>query len=126
MPKQWLTRTLAAFMFLLMPAVAQPPGPLGRLRANIERIMQTYGGQWGFYMKCLETGDEIAIHADEQMDTMSVIKIPLMVEAFRQIEAGKFGLNDRVSIQDSQKLPGTGIIKSLDGGVGLTIHDLLT
>lgn len=88
--------------------------------------MQTLGGQWGFYMKCLETGEEIAIHADDQMDTMSVIKIPLMVEAFRQIEAGKFALTDRVTIQDSQKRPGTGIIKSLDAGVGLTIHDLLT
>ena len=28
-------------------------------------------------------GEEIAINADKQMDTMSVIKIPLMVEAFR-------------------------------------------
>jgi len=31
-----------------------------------------------------------AINADRPMDTMSVIKIPLMVEAFRQMEAGKF------------------------------------
>ena len=48
--------------------------------------------KWGIYIKCLETGEEIALNADEQMDTMSVIKIPLMVEAFRQIEAGKFKL----------------------------------
>src|SRR5258708_18053181 len=60
------------------------------------------------------------------MDTMSVIKIPLMVEAFRQIEAGKFHLNDRIELKDADKRPGTGIIRSLDPGVSLTIKDLLT
>ncbi len=101
----------------LVPAQPAPPAqtPLDRLKANVERIMQTFGPQWGFYMKCLETGEEIAIDADRQM-----------VEAFRQIEAGKFALTDRVAIQESQKLPGTGIIKSLDAGVNLTVHDLIT
>jgi beta-lactamase class A len=60
------------------------------------------------------------------MDTMSVIKIPLMVEAFRQIEAGKFAVSDRVTLRDEDKRPGTGIIRSLNEGVSLTIHDLLT
>jgi len=32
---------------------------------------------WGIYIKCLETGEEIALNADQQMDTMSVIKITL-------------------------------------------------
>src|SRR6185436_3060907 len=62
----------------------------------------------------------------ESMDTMSVIKIPLMVEAFRQIEAGKFALADRVTLKESDKRPGTGIIRSLDAGATLTIKDLLT
>lgn len=81
---------------------------------------------WGIYLKCLETGEEIAINADQQMDTMSVIKIPLMAEAFRQIEAGKFALTDRVALTDAAKQPGTGIIRSLDAGVLLTVKDLLT
>jgi len=68
----------------------------------------------------------IAIHADEPMETMSVIKIPLMVEAFRQIGEGKFNLTDRVTITDADKRPGTGVIRSLDAGANLTIKDLLT
>jgi beta-lactamase class A len=77
-------------------------------------------------MKCLETGEEIAINADQQMDTMSVIKIPLMVEAFRQIQEGKFSLTDRVTLTDAAKRPGTGVIRSLDAGDSLTVKDLLT
>jgi beta-lactamase class A len=104
----------------------QPVAPLARLRSNIERITKSVNADWGIYIKCIETGEEIAIDADRQMDTMSVIKIPLMVEAFRQIEAGKFRLEDRVELKDADKRPGTGIIRSLDPGVSLTIKDLLT
>ncbi len=108
------------------PAQQQSPAPLARLQANIERITKSANADWGFYIKCLETGEEIAINADKQMDTMSVIKIPLMVEAFRQIEAGKFSLDDKITLKESDKRPGTGIIRSLDPGAVLTIKDLLT
>jgi beta-lactamase class A len=100
--------------------------PLARLESNIQRIVRSENATWGIYIKCLESGEEIAINADRQMDTMSVIKIPLMVEAFRQIEAGKFSLTDRVTLTDEAKRPGTGTIQWLDSGVQLTIKDLLT
>ena len=104
----------------------QPVSPLIRLQNNIERITRSVNAKWGIYIKCVETGDEIAINADETMDTMSVIKIPLMAEVFRQIEAGKFALTDRVTLKDSDKRPGTGVIRSLDAGASLTIADLIT
>ena len=104
----------------------QQPTPLSRLQTNIERITKSVNAKWGIYIKCLETGEEIAINADEQMDTMSVIKIPLMVEAFRQIEAGKFALTDRVTLKDADKRPGTGIMRSLDAGATMTIKDVIT
>lgn len=104
----------------------QPVSPLIRLQNNIERITRSVNAKWGIYIKCMETGDEIAINADETMDTMSVIKIPLMAEVFRQIEAGKFALTDRVTLKDSDKRPGTGVIRSLDAGASLTIEDLIT
>src|SRR3982751_5530591 len=72
------------------------------------------------------TGEEIAVNADDQMDTMSVIKVPLMAEAFRQMEAGKFKLSDRVPLINEDKRPGTGVIRSMDEGVQLTVKDLLT
>jgi beta-lactamase class A len=105
---------------------APPQKPLDRLQANIDRIAKSVNAKWGIYMKCLETGDEIAINADEQMDTMSVIKIPLMAEAFRQIGEGKFALTDRITLTEAAKRPGTGVIRSMDAGVNLTIKDVLT
>src|SRR5882724_13189696 len=100
--------------------------PLARLKSNLEQTTRSVNAKWGIYIKCVETGEEIAINADETMDTMSVIKIPLMVEVFRQIEAGKFALTDRVTLEEADKRPGTGVIRSLDAGVSFTIKDLIT
>ena len=114
-------------LFLNQGLAQQPPAaPLSRLQAGIERITKSINADWGIYIKCLETGEEVAIDADHQMDTMSVIKIPLMVEAFRQIEAGKFSLDDKITLKESDRRPGTGIIRSLDASAILTIKDLLT
>src|SRR5262249_2332264 len=88
------------------PARPAAVPPLKRLEMNIQRVTQSLNATWGIYIKCLETGEEIALDADRQMDTMSVIKIPLMAEAFHQIEAGKFALTDRVPLTDAAKQPG--------------------
>src|ERR1035438_460908 len=98
---------------------AAPPAPIARLESNIQGVIRSVNATWGIYIKCLETGEEIAINADQQMDTMSVIKLPLMAEAFRQMGEGKFALTDRITLTDAAKRPGTGVIRSLDAGVQL-------
>ena len=105
---------------------ATPQTPLDRLRAAILQITASINAQWGIYLRCIETGEEISIGADEQMDTMSVIKIPLMIEVFRQIEGGKFALADRVKLRAEDMRPGTGVLRSLDAGDDITIKDLIT
>src|SRR6266516_1143496 len=117
-------RSCLLLCFAAVAAAQQ--APLARLESGIQRLTRSVNATWGIYIKCLETGEEIAIDADRQMDTMSVIKIPLMAEAFRQMEAGKFALTDRIALTEAGKRPGTGIIRSLDAGVQLTVKDLLT
>jgi beta-lactamase class A len=122
---------IAALLSFAKPLHAQtaqgpPQAPLERLRTNIEQIARSVDTSWGVYIKCLDTNEEVALNADRVMDTMSVIKIPLMVEAFRQIEAGKFSLDDRYSLRTLDRRPGTGVLRSLDDGASLTIKDLLT
>ena len=130
--RQMLTRSILLILIgVVVPSqlAAQQPQqmtPINRLQANIERITRSVNAKWGIYIKCIETGEEIAVNADETMDTMSVIKIPLMAEVFRQIEAGKFSLTNRVTLKETEKRPGTGVIRSLDAGASLTIKDLIT
>src|SRR2546426_1894562 len=100
--------------------------PLQRLQASIERTTRSISAAWGVYVKSLETGEEIALDADRQMETMSTIKIPLMVEAFEQIKAGTFKLTDKYTLVAEDIRPGTGIIQRLDPGAVLTVKDLIT
>jgi beta-lactamase class A len=100
--------------------------PLQRLQASIERTTRSVNATWGIYVKSLETGEEIAIDADRQMETMSTIKIPLMIEALEQIKAGKFKLTDTYTFAAADSQPGTGTIQRLDPGAVMTVKDLIT
>jgi len=104
----------------------QQPTPLQRVTASIERTTRSVNATWGIYVKSLETSEEIAIDADRQMETMSTIKIPLMVEVLEQIKAGKFALTDRYTFVQADSQPGTGTIQRLDPGAVMTVKDLIT
>jgi beta-lactamase class A len=105
---------------------AQQPAPLQRLRASIERTTKSVNASWGVYVKSIDTGEEIALDADRPMETMSTIKIPLMIEAFEQIKAGKFALTDKYTYTAADTRGGTGVIRSLSPGDTLTVKDLIT
>jgi len=104
----------------------QQPTPLQRVKASIERTTRSVNATWGLYVKSLETSEEIAIDADRQMETMSTIKIPLMVEVLEQIKAGKFALTDKYTFVQADSQPGTGTIQRLDPGAVMTVKDLIT
>ena len=117
---------LASIGFTASATPQQPQDAPQRLRAAIERTTRSLNAVWGIYVKSLETGEEITIDADRQMETMSTIKIPLMLEAFEQIKAGRFRLTDKYTFARGDSEPGTGIIQRLDPGAVLTIKDLIT
>ncbi|HYM23876.1 MAG TPA: serine hydrolase [Vicinamibacterales bacterium] len=104
----------------------QSQAPLQRLQASIERTTKSVNATWGIYVKSLESGEEIAIGADRRMETMSTIKIPLMIEALEQIKAGRFKLSDKYTFAAADSQPGTGTIQRLDPGAVMTVKDLLT
>jgi beta-lactamase class A len=110
----------------LLAQQAPPPTPLQRLESSILRTTRSVNATWGIYVKSLETGEEIAVDADRQMETMSTIKIPLMVEALEQIKAGKFKLTDKYTFVQADSQPGTGTIQRLDPGAVMTVKDLIT
>src|SRR5262249_42824928 len=101
-----------------------PATPLSRLQSSIERVTKNVNATWGIYIKSLQSGEEIALGADRQMDTMSVIKIPIMVEVFERIRAGKMALADKYTLRAEDILPGTGVMRSLDAGAVFTIKAL--
>jgi len=117
---------LAALILSTTMLAGQTPAPGQRLQTAIETITRSVNAAWGVFIKSIETGEEVAINADRQMETMSTIKIPLMIEVFEQIKAGKFKLADKYTFVPADSQPGTGTIQRLDPGAVMTVKDLIT
>src|SRR5262249_42876207 len=113
-------------LFGAAQAPAPAPAPLQRLQSTIETLTRSVNANWGIYVKSLETNEEIALNADQQMETMSTIKIPLMIEVLERVKAGKFNLTDKYTFAQADSQPGTGTIQRLDPGAVMTIKDLVT
>jgi len=117
---------LAALILSTTMLAGQTPAPGQRLQTAIETITRSVNAAWGVFIKSIETGEEVVINADRQMETMSTIKIPLMIEVFEQIKAGKFKLADKYTFVPADSQPGTGTIQRLDPGAVMTVKDLIT
>src|SRR5437764_5567842 len=115
-------------LLFVLPAFAQAPPapkPIDLLKQKLEQISAGVSADWGIYIKSLDTGEEIAINADKVMDTMSAIKIPLLVDVYRQVDAGKINTSDRFAMKTADKRFGTGVLRTLDSGLNLSFRDAL-
>ncbi|HLI51035.1 MAG TPA: serine hydrolase, partial [Thermomicrobiaceae bacterium] len=70
-------------------------------------------------------GDRWEHHGDRKFSAASTAKIPVMIETFRQIDAGKRSLDDRYTFTESDQARGSGILSHLRPGLELTFYDLL-
>jgi beta-lactamase class A len=77
------------------------------------------------YAKHLASGGEIAVRADEPVNTVSVIKLPIMVLAYRDAEAGRLNLDERHVIRPEEMRRGTGVLQGFAPGLNPTYRDLV-
>lgn len=99
---------------------------LSQLQTQIEQAITAADAQMGVALRHLERGDELMIGADVSFPMASVLKIPVLVEAFRQLDAGRFTLNDRWELTVAEKNLGSGVLTLFDDGLMPTVRDLLT
>jgi beta-lactamase class A len=70
-------------------------------------------------------GARFGHRADEQWSAASVIKIPIMIEIFHQIDAGKRSLDDIYTLKKDDRTPGSGVLLEMHEGLNLSLYDLL-
>jgi beta-lactamase class A len=96
------------------------------LQEQIEAIGQGIDGVIGAYIKDLASGAEVAHNADTPFPMASVVKVPILYELYRQVEAGSVDLNKRILFAAHHLVPGSGILQDLDFGLAPTLKDLAT
>jgi beta-lactamase class A len=104
------------------PAAATP----AKLETLVRARLDSLPAHSTFYAKQLSNGREVAVRADDPMNTASVIKIPVMILAYRDADAGRLNLDERYTIRAQDNRRGTGLLQNFAVGLNPTLRDLIT
>jgi beta-lactamase class A len=96
-----------------------------KLQERVQAVVDAAAGHVSFVLED-EAGNRIDIDGAIQKKAASLIKLPIMLEAFREVDEGRLKLGDRFTIGPHDKVGGAGVIQFFDEGISFTLKDLLT
>lgn len=80
------------------------------LESRLLPLIHAHKGKVALAVKNLKTGEIYRYQADQVMPTASLIKFPVMVEAFRQAGEKKVDLDSFITLEKKDKVPGSGVL----------------
>jgi beta-lactamase class A len=80
------------------------------LSARLSPLLAAHKGHATLAVKNLKTGESFVVEGDEPMPTASLIKFPVMIEAYRQAATKQLDLDAKVRLTNADKVPGSGIL----------------
>jgi beta-lactamase class A len=95
-----------------------------RVHDRIAAIASGLGGTVGVAARNLASQASVRENADEGFPMASCFKIPIMVEVMRRVDAGAFRLDDRLTLTEADKSPGSALIHFHEG-LRPSVRDLL-
>ena len=99
------------------------------LLAQLELEAQHFSGTFGIMARTLEPNPsdrlEFAFNASEVFPAASVIKLPMLIDALRQVQAGVLRLEERYTMRASDHASGSGVLQVMQAGLEPTLRDLL-
>lgn len=90
----------AVVMLLAGTAGAQTSTPAMTLRLRLDGIIKASGAEVAVAMRTADGRDQLMIDADKEFHAASTMKVPVMIELFRQVDAGKLSLADKLTINN--------------------------
>ena len=126
MKRSWLLALLALVLPLPLGAQEAHRAVLaGKLRTELERIAREVPGVLGASVVDLASGERIGVNDTLTFPQGSAIKVPVLLELFRQAEAGRLRLDERVELRAAARTGGSGVLQHFgDGTSALSLRDL--
>lgn len=96
-------RPLPILLFLILQGVPSLAAQEvdSELAARIEQLAEGFRGEVGVYVRHLDTGASVTLRPDELFPTASLIKIPILLTLFDQVERGEIDLDARIPYPDT-------------------------
>ncbi len=105
------------------PALSQEDASL---QGQLNALIAAHQGKVALYATDLRSGKSVALDADTPVPTASVIKLTILFEALKQIEAGAVHFDDKLTLTKGDQVPGSGALRLFDTPLTLTLRDALT
>jgi beta-lactamase class A len=114
-------------LVLMIPSGQEPAATsaLSAMEPSVSSIVKAFRGEMGVAVIDLETGQTLGVNANVRFPTASTIKTAVMVEAYYQAAEGRLPLDARFTLQDTDKVGGSGVLNGLAAGMTLTTADLI-
>ncbi|MCB0209683.1 MAG: serine hydrolase [Anaerolineae bacterium] len=93
---------------------------------DIRREADGFSGHVGFAARRVDADKAILLNADDIFPTASVIKLVVLVEYLAQVAAGELLPISPITLQPENLVEGSGVLKDLQPGAQMTLHDLAT
>lgn len=96
------------------------------LESRLRPLIAAHKGKVAVVVKHLDSGESFAHHPDDVMPTASLIKLPVMIEAYRQAREGTLDLNTMVTLRKEDKVPGSGVLTNhFSDGATFPLRDVV-
>ncbi len=91
-----------------VPKAQSTGGPT--LESRLMPLIRAHQGKVAVAVKPLGSGESFRYHADDVMPTASLIKFPVMIEAYRQAADKQVDLDSFITLKKQDKVGGSGIL----------------
>lgn len=106
--------TLVLSLAMISSNPSAPAKDVRQLEKEVKAEFARHKGTYALAFKDLETGRELLINAHDSFHAASTMKTPVLIETFKQVEAGKFALTDSIVVFNKFKSIMDGSLYSLD------------
>jgi beta-lactamase class A len=96
-----------------------------QLDEQLQSIAAAHRGMVALYAHNLKTGETASIRPDEPVQTASVIKMGILLDAAEQIRAGKASFDEKLVLTKENQVQGSGVLGQLTAPLTLTLRDIL-
>lgn len=96
------------------------------MEVKVIKELEKINGDVSFYYKNLISKEVIKYNDEKQMLAASIIKLPILVECFNQINKGIISKDDIFITENKEKVPSCGALNYMRENLKVTLEDLYT
>jgi len=124
--KYILIASLSMVVFSLHAQTSNEDALKDKMQKELTAVINASPSVVGLAVMDLVSNETFFVNEQHTFTQASAIKIPILMEVFRQVQAGKIALTDQKQVTTANRVGGSGILQQLQDPVSISLRDLCT